>query len=387
MRLSYCTNVHPAEDLDGIIAQLHEHAGPARRAAGLDRLGVGLWLPVDAAALLARDATARERLAEALEQEGLELFTVNAFPYRGFHEEVVKLGVYSPDWSTPERLAFTEDCATALAHLLPEGSAGSISTLPLGWRADWTRARDSAAAAHLAALRDHLAQLERETGRVVRLAVEPEPGCILDDVADVVRWLAAHPDLIADGRIGVCLDTCHLAVSYADPAEAVRAIDEAGVRIVKVQASAALEVPEPAHARSALADFAEARYLHQVRTRPSDGEPLRADDLAGVLADPAWPTDRPWRVHVHIPLHMTPRAPLASTQRVLLEAVDAVLETVHGREAHLDIETYTWNVLPAEMQPTTLAEGIAEELRWAERELAAAIDASHARTTQPEVAR
>jgi len=387
MRLSYCTNVHPAEDLDGIIAQLHEHAGPARRAAGLDRLGVGLWLPVDAAALLASDASARARLADALEEEGLELFTVNAFPYRGFHEEVVKLGVYSPDWSTPARLAFTRDCATALAHLLPEGSAGSISTLPLGWREGWTNGRDSAAAAHLAALRDHLAMLERETGRVVRLAIEPEPGCILDDVADVVRWLAAHPDLIADGRIGVCLDTCHLAVSYADPVAAVRAIDEAGVRVVKVQASAALEVPDPAHARSALASFAEARYLHQVRTRPSGDQPLRADDLAGVLADPAWPTDRPWRVHVHIPLHMTPGEPLASTQSVLLEAVRAVLETEHGREAHLDIETYTWNVLPAEMRPATLAEGIADELRWATRELAAAIDSSHDRTKQPEVAR
>ncbi|MGO1839113.1 MAG: metabolite traffic protein EboE [Candidatus Microbacterium stercoravium] len=387
MRLSYCTNVHPAEDLDGIIAQLRGHAGPARRAAGLGRLGVGLWLPVDAAALLARDASARARLAEALESEGLDLFTVNAFPYRGFHEDVVKLGVYSPDWTTAERLAFTRDCATALAHLLPEGSAGSISTLPLGWREGWTAAHDEAAAANLAALYTHLAQLERETGRVVRIAVEPEPGCILDDVADVVGWLAAHPALIADGRIGVCLDTCHLAVSYADPVAAVRAIDDAGVRVVKVQASAALEVPDPSSARSALAEFAEARYLHQVRTHPRGGQVLRADDLVDVLADPDWPTDRPWRVHVHIPLHLTPRSPLASTQRVLREAVGAVLETEHGREAHLDIETYTWTVLPAEMRPTTLADGIAGELRWAAHELAAAIDGPIARTKEQEMVR
>ncbi|WP_105566239.1 metabolite traffic protein EboE [Microbacterium halophytorum] len=369
MRLSYCTNAHPAEDVDGIIAQLHEHAGPARRASGLGRLGVGLWLPVDAAAQLAEDADARARLAAALDAEGLELFTVNAFPYRGFHDDVVKLGVYSPDWTSDERLEFTKDCATALALLLPEGESGSISTLPLGWRDGWTPERDAAAASRLRSLHDHLAAIERETGRSVRIAVEPEPGCILDDVDDVVDWLAAHPELTADGRIGVCLDTCHLAVSYADPAAAVRRIEEAGVRVVKVQASAALEVPDPSAAAEALAPFAEARYLHQVRTDPAAGEALRADDLVDVLADHEWPHDRPWRVHVHIPLHLTPAAPLASTQHVLREAVAAVLETEHGAEAHLDIETYTWTVLPAEMQPATLADGIAGEVRWAAREL------------------
>lgn len=379
MRLSYCTNVHPAEDLDGIIAQLHEHAGPARRAAGIDRLGVGLWLPVQAAAQLAHDADARAQLLHALEDEGLDLFTVNAFPYRGFHEDVVKLGVYSPDWTTQARLDFTRDCATALALLLPEGVDGSISTLPLGWREGWTAAHDAAAAANLDVLHEHLTQLERETGRTVRVAVEPEPGCILDNVDDVVRWLASHPSLIAEGRIGLCLDTCHLAVSYAGPADAVRTAEAAGVRIVKVQASAALEVAEPAAARGALAEFAEARYLHQVRTDPGAGSLRQADDLIDALSDSGWPVDRPWRVHVHIPLHMTPAAPLAATQHVLKEAVGAVLETTHGADAHLDIETYTWTVLPEEMRPARLADGIAEEVRWALRELSAAVAAPASR--------
>lgn len=275
MDLSYCTNVHPAEDLPGIVRQLDEHAGPVRVAADLDRLGVGLWLPADTAALLAADAAARTLLVAALERNGLELRTVNAFPYRGFHDGIVKLAVYRPDWTTPERLRYTLDCARVLAATLPEGVDGSISTLPLGWREGWDAAHDEAADDALRRLVEGLRALERETGRTVRVAIEPEPGCILDDVADVVRWLGARPHLTEAGFVGLCLDTCHLAVSFADPAAAVAAVTAAGIRIVKVQASVALEVAYPAdpRTRAALAPFAEERYLHQARAAGGSGPP------------------------------------------------------------------------------------------------------------------
>lgn len=376
MELSYCTNVHPAEDLDGIIDQLDVHAGPVRRAAGLDTLGVGLWLPAETAAVLAHEPAARERLREALDRNGLVLRTVNAFPYRGFHDDVVKLAVYRPDWTGDERLRFTMDCATALAALLPEGGEGSISTLPLGWREGWDAAADAAAEARLAALVEHLRAIEQRTGRTVRVGIEPEPGCVLDNVADVTAWLGARPQLIAEGLIGLCLDTCHLAVSFADPGEAVAQATAAGVRVVKVQASVALEVPDPADpaTAAALAPFAEARYVHQVRARPAGDDRPAADDLGDVLAaDPVWPTDRPWRVHVHVPLHATPAPPLRATTEVLLGAVSAVLEAPHGAEAHLDVETYTWTVLPDSLQPDSLVDGIAAELRWAANHLAHAL--------------
>lgn len=373
MELSYCTNVHPAEDLDGIVRQLDEHAGPIRRAAGLDRLGVGLWMPVGVASALSGDPGARAVLADALERNALELRTVNAFPYRGFHDDVVKLAVYRPDWTTRERRDYTLDCARALAALLPEGAEGSISTLPLGWRAGWDAAADRAADENLTRLVEDLAALESETGRTVRVAIEPEPGCILDDVADVVAWLGARPHLTDGGHLGLCLDTCHLAVSFADPAAAVADVAAAGIRIVKVQASVALEVPDPADPRTieALRPFAEERYVHQVREA---GGTRRADDLPEVLdaAEP-WPTDRPWRVHVHIPLHARPAEPLRATTEVLLAAIDAVLEAPGGGDAHLDVETYTWSVLPRELQPETLVSGIAAELRWAHTHLSRAL--------------
>ncbi|WP_206158419.1 metabolite traffic protein EboE [Cellulosimicrobium sp. SL-1] len=383
MLLSYCTNVHPAEHLDGVLDQLVRYAAPVREAAGLDVLGVGLWMPAVLAHRLAGSPDDRVRLRAVLDEHGLQVHTLNAFPYGGFHADVVKLDVYTPTWADPERLAYTLECAEVLAELLPDGVAGSISTLPLAWREPWTDADDDAASRAFAALGEGLRDLRERTGKVVRVAVEPEPGCVLDTVDDVVAWLAARtgPDVPADRRIdpehvGVCLDTCHLAVSFADrragTAATVRRITDAGLRVVKVQASAALHVADPADgaARAAVGAFAEQRYIHQVRELTAGGDVLAADDLPDAL-DGALPAEGPWRVHFHVPLHHEPAAPLAATTDVLRAAVDAVRAAPHGDEAHLDVETYTWAVLPEGAATDSLVAGIAAELRWATNHLAA----------------
>ncbi|MRX43377.1 metabolite traffic protein EboE [Agromyces kandeliae] len=371
MHLSYCTNVHPAEDLDGVIAQLHAAAGPIRRAAGLDLLGVGLWLPAPLAARLANETAALARLRAALEEEGLEVRTLNAFPYEAFHADVVKLGVYSPDWTDPARLDYTIDAARVLAELLPPGGEGSISTLPLGWREGWDAAADRAATAALVSLGAELRAIRAETGRVIRLAIEPEPGCVLDDVADTVAWLDAHRQRIDLEHVGICLDTCHLAVSFADPRTEVERIASAGIRVVKVQASAALHVDRPGApaARAAVAGYAEDRYLHQVRERAANG-PIRVDDLPEALE--VLPASAPWRVHFHVPLHVEPEPPLRATTEVLEAALDAVVAVQPVDQLHVDVETYTWSVLPGvdAEHPLDLVDGIAGELRWASARLA-----------------
>jgi sugar phosphate isomerase/epimerase len=365
MELSYCTNVHPAEDLEGVLEQLDAFAGPVRRAAGLDRLGVGLWLPADLASRLAASAADRDRLRARLDANGLVLRTINAFPYRAFHADVVKLDVYRPDWTDARRAAHTIDCAVVLADLLPEGGAGSISTLPLGWREPWTADDDWQATSALARVARVLRALREDTGRTVRLAIEPEPGCVLDTVHDVVEWLGARTRSgeIDPEFVGVCLDTCHLAVSFADPADAVREVGDAGLRVVKVQASAALHVDDPSDPRSreAIAAFVEPRYLHQTREQGPDGTVLATDDLAEALD--RLPAEGPWRVHFHVPLHLAPRAPLTATTDVLVTALEAVRSIPHGDEAHVDVETYTWTVLPDPVDD--LVAGIAGEVRWA----------------------
>jgi hypothetical protein len=215
--------------------------------------------------------------------------------------------------------------------------------------------------------------MARANGRPIRLAVEPEPGCVLDSVADAVAWLAPRVD---PRYVGLCLDTCHLAVSFADPAETVAAIHDAGLSVVKVQASAALQVDEPGGeaARLALADFTEPRYLHQVRERTGGadepGEVLGADDIPQALTD--LPARNAWRVHFHVPLHARPAAPLSATTDVLRGAISALESTVEGELPHIEVETYTWSVLPETAGnggDTALIRGIAAELRWAAAQL------------------
>jgi sugar phosphate isomerase/epimerase len=334
-------------------------------------LPVGLWLPAGLAGALAADKTLRTTLRAELAARGLEVYTLNAFPYGGFHDEVVKHSVYRPEWTSPRRLEYTVDCAKVLADLLPDSATyGSVSTLPLAWREPWGPEDDDLATAALAELTDVLDGMARANGRPIRLAVEPEPGCVLDTVADAVRWLAPRVD---PRFIGLCLDTCHLAVSFADPAETVAEIYDAGLEVVKVQASAALQVEEPSsdQARLALADFTEPRYLHQVRERTREGTVLGADDLPEALVE--LPGEQAWRVHFHVPLHARPAAPLSATTDVLRTAVTTLGSMVDGALPHIEVETYTWSVLPETAGnggDTALIRGIAAELRWAASQLA-----------------
>ena len=351
-RLCYCTNVHPAEDLPGIVRQLDQYALPIRERLGEPTLGLGLWLAADVAHELADNPDQLRKLKHELTVRGLEVLTLNAFPYGAFHDEVVKHRVYRPNWTEPARLDYTRACAEVLAELLPDtADHGSISTLPLGWREPWT-AQDDAACRK--ALTDALSGALRRD-RPIRLAVEPEPGCVLDTVADAVGWLRD----LGDDLVGLCLDTCHLAVSFADPAETLELAESAGVPIVKIQASAALHVPHPRDedARRALTAFAEPRYLHQVR----EGRTHRADDLDEALD--RLPGDEPWRVHFHVPLHAQPEPPLRSTTDVLEQVLAAV-----PAGPVIEVETYTWNVLPGPSQD--LVTGIAAELDWVRSRIA-----------------
>ncbi|MFD7198148.1 metabolite traffic protein EboE [Streptomyces sp. NPDC059893] len=366
VHLAYCTNVHPAETLDGVLAQLRDHCEPVRKRLGRDRLGIGLWLAKDAARALTTDPVALRGLRTELDRRGLEVVTLNGFPYEGFGAEEVKYRVYKPDWADPERLAHTVDLARLLAALLPSDiTEGTISTLPLAWRTAVDPARRDVAYAALTTLAERLDALEELTGRSVRIGLEPEPGCTVETTGDAIAPLTA----VARDRIGVCVDTCHLATSFEDPATALDALAAAGIPVVKSQLSAALhaEHPERAEVREALAAFDEPRFLHQTRTLTPEG--LRGtDDLGEALAGGALPDTAPWRAHFHVPLHAAPAAPLASTLPVLKDTLMRLVGGAHPLTRHLEVETYTWQALPPELRPrarTQLADGIAAELTLA----------------------
>lgn len=366
VHLAYCTNVHPAETLDGVLTQLRDHCEPVRRRLGRDRLGIGLWLAKDAAHALVTDPAALRGLRTELDRRGLEVVTLNGFPYEGFGAEEVKYRVYKPDWTDPERLAHTTDLARLLAALLPDDvTEGTISTLPLAWRTPFDATRAEAARSALTVLAQRLDALADLTGKSIRIGLEPEPGCTVETTGDAIAPLTA----IGHDRIGVCVDTCHLATSFEDPRTALDALAAAGIPVVKSQLSAALHAEHPhlPGVREALAAFDEPRFLHQTRTRTADG--LRGtDDLGESLAGDALPETAPWRAHFHVPLHAAPAPPLTSTLPVLKDTLAQLVGGPTPRTRHLEVETYTWQALPPELRPRSrpqLADGIAAELTLA----------------------
>jgi hypothetical protein len=362
VHVAYCTNVHPAEDLDGILLQLERFAAPLRRRLESERLGVGLWLAAPVARRLGGEADGVARLRDALDRHGLEVVSFNGFPYRAFHAPVVKRAVYQPDWTTPQRSEYTLDLARLLAQLLPDDvTEGSISTLPFGWRAGWTERHTARARSSLAAVAVELERLEQTSGRRIRLALEPEPGCVIETIEQAIAAL----DGLDPGWVGVCLDACHMAVQFEEAEVVQRALDAAGVPVVKAQASAALRTARPGSGE--LSSFVEPRFLHQTRTCTSAGV-VGVDDLDEALAG-GLPREREWRVHFHVPVHLDGGR---TTQPQLRELLACLLGGSRAVTRHVELETYTWDVMPGPLRPkddAALLDGLTRELGWLTREL------------------
>jgi len=381
----YGTLVHPGGgDLAGLLAMLEGPAVAVREAlGGPEPLGLGLWLPAAAARAIAGSEDAAAMVRDRLARGGLRIDTVNAFPAGGFHGERVKERVYVPDWSEPARLEYSVDVARALARLLPPGSTCVASTVPGGWKArrDEPAQRRALARGLVEAARD-LASIADATGVRTVLAPEPEPGCSLETTAeasafwrmDLALALGAEAGRLLP-HLGLCVDLCHLAVAGEDPAESLARLRREGIPVVKVQASAALEIARPAEdatAVEALRRFDEPRWLHQASGRTRLGGWRRALDLPEVFDGiDAWRTFAPWRVHFHAPLHEAKVGGVATTR----DLVPPALWEVRGweRPPVVEVETYTWSALPGFTgSAADLARGIASEIRFAKAALESA---------------
>lgn len=358
-------------------------------------LGVGLRLSAIAAKAL--DAPAElDALRGFLDSEQLYVFTINGFPYGPFHGERVKEQVYAPDWRAPERLAYTDRLAGLLASLLPDdqpGLTGSVSTVPGAFldAASCLGAREAIADALLRHAA-HLALLEGSTGRRITLALEPEPMCLMETTAEAVGFFEDHlltsraagrfaalsgcapsqAETLLRRHLGLCLDVCHAAVEFETPADSLASLNGAGVAVMKLQLSSALVVPRmDAAAAAMLRRFDDGVYLHQVVERGPDGL-VRFLDLPEALA--TWHGNgvhgQEWRVHCHVPVfHDAPLDRFATTQPTLLDML--ARQRDDGISPHLEIETYTWDVLPPELRAGGLDAAIAREIAWVRDRLAA----------------
>jgi sugar phosphate isomerase/epimerase len=388
--LTYCTNIHAGESWEEIEASLARHLPAIKAAVVPDRpFGVGLRLSGIAAEALAAPG-ALARFADFLDAHGAYVFTINAFPYGPFHGVRVKEEVYQPDWTTDLRLAFTNRAADHLAALLPEGGFGSVSTVP-GTFKPLARAPGTVEAmtARLVDHAAHLVRIERETGRSIALALEPEPFCFLETIDETVRFFkdalfagpararlagtaglgAAEAEAALRRHLGVCYDVCHAAVEFEDPGASLAALAASGIAIPKLQVSSAIRVEAvDVETEALLRPFDEGVYLHQVVER-RDGRLTRHLDLADAFAAlRAGEAGGEWRVHCHVPVFLERLDRLGTTQGFLREIL-----AICRREAiapHLEVETYTWDVLPPHHAGEDKAQAIAREPAWTLEDLA-----------------
>jgi len=372
VHLAYCTNIHRGETWAETFAGLERHTLAVRRRVGVGRpFAIGLRL----GDLASRELAGPQALAafkDWLSRHDAYVFTINGFPYGRFHGGRVKEQVYAPDWTQPERLAYTERLFRILAALLPDGVAGSVSTVPVSFKAFRRTARElKAARENLWRCVEFLERLSRETGHDLHLGLEPEPLCQLENTPESVAFFeelrADRPgDLRLDAHLGINYDCCHLAIEYERPQEALARLRKARIRISKIHLSNALSVRPTQEAREALRGFADDIYFHQVIERRADGELVRYSDLDEALATPLADGpqfEREWRIHFHIPLHAAPTPVFSTTADHLTGVLDEV-KLSPSMCRHFEMETYTWEVMPSGLKHRNVVDQLVGEYDW-----------------------
>jgi sugar phosphate isomerase/epimerase len=392
VRLGYCMNLHAAETLDELLAGMQRITLPLReRLAPKSEFGVGMYLPAKLARELASNAAQLAKLKRFLDEHALDPFTYNAFPFGGFQSDGLKERVFEPTWWEPARREFTLDVANVAAKLAgPDARShvsisthtgahsSSVASMDQNWarRKECLRAWSETCAA--------LARLEHDGSCRVILGLEPEPRALVETYAEL-WWLDRHISAYIDAReqatvrrhLGVCLDTCHAAIGFEPPWSVHAQADRSCAGVAKMQFTSALSVLDPERnerGRRSLFALDEPRFLHQV-TGQGDAVAARAGDIAELArawSDPrsAWHRCTEWRCHFHVPIDIgaVEAEGLTTTRdyadRVLKSAVETHDQLWLRPELHVEIETYTWDVLPrAARGAGELVDGLEREYR------------------------
>ncbi len=369
LHLAYSTNVHRGEDWAETFAALQKHTLAVKRRVSPGRpFGIGLRLSNLASEELSNLARLRE-FQHWLARNDCYVFTINGFPFGKFHGARVKENVYRPDWTSPKRVAYTNRLFDLLAQLLPEGVEGSVSTLPGSFKQFITRPdQEKRIRDNVWECVEHIAAVSRETGRALHLGLEPEPLGWFENTAETIAFFekmrAEHrKDPRLDQHLGVNYDACHFAVEFEEPAQAIGALRKHGIKLSKLHLSSALKThPTPA-ARRELEAFADDIYLHQVVSVSPAGRRIYPDLGPALAAVGETDAAAEWRVHFHIPLH----SPATDWYETTADHVTGMLDLLQADPAlcpHLEMETYTWEVLPPALRSRSVEDQLAAEYAW-----------------------
>lgn len=395
--LAYCSNVHPGEQLDEVIDNISTKFNLVREQRGLTEMASGLWLSAKAADSLITSSDDMARFKRSLLSSGMQLTSLNGFPFGDFHQSIVKKSVYLPDWAQTERLVYSKNLATVLAECLPLGCMqGAISTLPLGYAQEWSAIQQKTAVNQLIELSCFLEKLEQETGKHICFGIEMEPDCVLESTGQLVKFF--QNDLLPAARkkdikpehilrfIGCCFDTCHQAVMNEDIYESLTAIENAGIRVCKIQISNALSAHISCERQiTQLTElFFDDKFLHQTKI-VTPTKSIAQEQKMTALADLSLPSltaafkksnsaspELQIKIHYHIPIHQMSFSLgfLSSTQFAILQALDYLNSHEQCRPV-LEIETYTWlNFVSNDNdQNNALITGLVSEFMWLQQQL------------------
>lgn len=392
--LSYCTNIHAGESWNDHFAAIALNFPQIKEAIAPDQpMGIGLRLSNQASIEL-EDPKQLAAFQEWLKQSDAYVFTMNGFPYGGFHNTIVKDQVHAPDWTSIERVDYTRRLFRILAQLLPRGIEGGISTSPLSYRhwhitAVQKETATKTATKHILEIIKFLIEIQQETGKILHLDIEPEPDGILETGKEFLEWYERFllpigiPFVMNEFEISaeesanlirrhlcLCYDVCHFAIGFENHEDLINEYIHKGIRIGKFQISAALKSDLPEGDRNkikeAFSAYNEPVYLHQVVARKLDGDKIRYPDLTEAIADMNNPEVIEWRAHYHVPIFESTYGLLQSTNNDI-EAILALHKKMHLTE-HLEVETYTWEVLSPEVR-LPIQQSIIRELEWVKKQL------------------
>jgi hypothetical protein len=388
--LTYCSNIHPGETWKDTLANLETYTTKVREKMGTESFGIGLRISGEASKGLL-EGNALMEFKAWLEEKRFYVFTINGFPYGNFHSQKVKDHVHSPDWLSEERLAYSKRLFTILNSLLPEGMDGGVSTSPVSYRHWFNSEKDlnlakNKGADQIADLALFLHQMKQDSGKSLHLDIEPEPDGILETGGEFINFYntyilpsgikklseeldltSAEAEIIVREHIRICFDVCHFAVGFEDIGEALQNLKKEKIKVGRIQISAALGTG----ALNASSDFGqicreletfdEPVYLHQAVCKNKDGELIRFKDLGHALEVFEEKKPAEMRTHFHVPIFLEDYKTLVSTQMAIVETLK------HWKNEpftpHLEVETYTWGVLPKEMQ-TDIVSSVCRELQW-----------------------
>ncbi|HLQ90819.1 MAG TPA: metabolite traffic protein EboE [Xanthobacteraceae bacterium] len=389
VHLTYCTNIHAGQSWQDIRASLDEYVPAIKSTVAQSQpMGIGLRLSGEAAAV-ARQPEALASFRDQLSVLGAYVFTINAFPFGPFHGVRVKEDVYLPDWRDRERVAFTANSAAVLAGILPDGIEGSISTVPGAFKPNG-RSREAVAAMArnlMMAVAD-LVDLKRRTGKHIALALEPEPCCFLETTDESIAFFEgallkpetldmlggitgvgrSEAEILLRRHLGICYDVCHGSVEYEDTVAALDRLLAAGIAIPKIQLSAAMRIPAMTKDLiDAVMRYNDGVYLHQSIVRSGDNLSRHVDLPDAVTAFGEGQADGEWRIHCHVPVFLADLGEISSTRSDLVATLAALRQRT--RSSHLEVETYTWDVLPDNIRTGSKSADIAREIAFCRQEL------------------